>query len=139
MTFWRLLDERGSNGFAAADLRLHLGEDWKTAPVQKARRMADFIDDPLNPASALTVLAEQSGKIFVTSESHPLRAREVGPEEVELWVPDWRKISEQLSSAFGFFSYEPRGGGDHSTDRQHPFAETGLASRIPPHSKRRKR
>jgi len=56
MTFWRLLDERGSDGFAAADLRLHLGEDWKTAPVQKARRMAEFIDDPLNPASALTVL-----------------------------------------------------------------------------------
>ena len=111
MTFWRLLDERGSNGFAAADLRLHLGEDWKTAPVQKARRMAEFIDDPLNPASALTVLEEQSGKIFVTSESHPLRAREVSPEEVELWVPDWRKISEQLSSALGFFPCEPRGGG----------------------------
>ena len=111
MTFWRLLDERGSNGFAAADLHLHLGEDWKTAPVQKARRMAEFIDDPLNPASALTVLAEQSGKIFVTSESHPLRAREVCPEEVELWVPDWRKISEQLSSALGFFPCEPRGEG----------------------------
>jgi hypothetical protein len=65
----------------------------------------------LNPASALTVLAEQSGKIFVTSESHPLRAREVGPEEVELWVPDWRKISEQLSSALRFFPCEPRGEG----------------------------
>ena len=105
MTFWRLLDERGSNGFAAADLRLHLGEDWKTAPVQKARRMAEFIDDPLNPASALTVLEEQSGKIFVTSESHPLRAREVGAEEVELWVPDWRKISEQFSSALARVSH----------------------------------
>ncbi len=57
------------------------------------------------------MLEERSGKIFVTSESHPLRAREVGPEEVELWVPDWRKISEQLSSALGFFSYEPRGEG----------------------------
>ena len=111
MTFWRLLDERGSNGFAAADLHLHLGKDWKTAPVQKARRMAEFIDDPLNPASALTVLAEQSGKIFVTSESHPLRAREVCPEEIELWVPDWRKISDQLSSALGFFPCEPRGEG----------------------------
>ena len=111
MTFWRLLDERGSNGFAAADLHLHLGEDWKTAPVQKARRMAEFIDDPLNPASALTVLEERSGKIFVTSESHPLRAREVGADEVELWVPDWRKISEQLSSTLGFFPCEPRGEG----------------------------
>jgi hypothetical protein len=50
MTFWRLLDERGSDGFVAADLHLHLGKDWKTAPVQKARRMAEFIDDPLNPA-----------------------------------------------------------------------------------------
>ena len=73
--------------------------------------MAEFIDDPLNPASALTVLAEQSGKIFVTSESHPLRAREVSPEEVELWVPDWRKISEQFSSALGFFPCDPRGEG----------------------------
>jgi len=35
MTFWRLLDERGSNGFAAADLRSHLGKDWKTAPSSK--------------------------------------------------------------------------------------------------------
>ena len=111
MTFWRLLEERGSNGFAAADLHLHLGKDWKTAPVQKARRMAEFIDDPLNPASALTVLEEQNGKIFVSSESHPLRAREVSPEEVELWVPDWRKISDQLSSALGFFPCDPRGEG----------------------------
>jgi hypothetical protein len=111
MTFWRLLDERGSDGFAAADLHLHLGKDWKTAPVQKARRMAEFIDDPLNPASALTVLEEQNGKIFVTSESHPLRAREVGSEEVELWVPDWRKISDQLSSALGFFPCDPSGEG----------------------------
>jgi hypothetical protein len=71
MTFWRLLDERGSDGFAAADLHLHLhlGEDRKTAPVQKARRVAEFIDDPLNPASALTVLEKRSGKIFVSSES----------------------------------------------------------------------
>jgi len=29
MTFWRPLDERGSNGFAAADLRLHLGRTGK--------------------------------------------------------------------------------------------------------------
>jgi hypothetical protein len=126
MTFWRLLDERGSDGFAAADLRLYLGEDWKTASVQKARRMAEFIDDPLNPASALTVLAEQSGKIFVTSETHPLRAREAGPEEVALWIPDWRKISEQFSSALGFFPCYPRGEGTRQIGN---FHSRKLASR----------
>ena len=105
MTFWCPFDERGSNGFASADL--------------------------VNPALALTVLKERSGKIFVTSESHPLGAIEVGPEEVELWVPDWRKISEQLSSALGFFPCDPRGEG--TTRQIGNIHSRKLASRLRAH------
>ena len=105
-SFWRALDLLGSDGVAAADWRLHLGEDWDAgrAYLRRAHRIAGSVIDPRDPPRRLIV--EPDGEdCFVgvgddVSDLHP--PVDLSREDLEVHQPDWDPITAALADEFGF-------------------------------------
>ncbi len=108
--FWALLDREGTRGRAARDWRLHLGPRWMHAPVRRTAAVAERVECPATAGAWLDVREEEGGFVLVPEDS--IRAEAVSPTDIEVWVPDWRRMAAELAEAHEFNECEPQGDGD---------------------------
>jgi hypothetical protein len=107
--FWKLLDRFGAGGRAALDWRLHVGARWMSAPIYRTPTIAFDVEDPHRPGERWNVREEDG--LFVLLPEDSLKAVPASREEVEVWMPDWRRMAEQLAEAHEFNECEPEGSG----------------------------
>ena len=105
-SFWRALDLLGSDGVAAVDWRLHLGEDWEAgrAYIRRTPRIAGSVIDPGRPPRRLFVEPEGEDRFVGIGDEvsglHP--PVELSQEDVEVHWPDWDALTHALAEEFGF-------------------------------------
>lgn len=107
--FWTLLEQIGTSGAAAYDWEILLGKTWKTAPLRRTLQVAGTILDASNPDRHLELIEEDEDCYTTT---FPLNSTiSLARGQVEVWIPDWNLLAEELAKELGFIAIDPGSAG----------------------------
>jgi len=105
--FWTLLEQIGTSGAAAYDWEILLGKTWKTAPLRRTLQVAGTVRDASNPDRHLELIEEDEDCYTTT---FPLNSTiSLARGQVEVWIPDWNRLAEELAKELGFIAIDPGG------------------------------
>ena len=105
--FWTLLEQIGTSGASAYDWEILLGKTWKTAPLRRTLQVAGTIRDASNPDRHLELIEEDEDCYTTT---FPLNSTiSLARGQVEVWIPDWNRLAEELAKELGFIAIDPGG------------------------------
>jgi len=103
--FWILLEQLGTAGAAACDWELLLGKAWKSAPLRRTLHVAGTIRDPSAPEHHLELFEEDEDRYTTT---FPLNSSiALTRPQVEVWIPDWNRLADELAKELGFCATNP--------------------------------
>ncbi|MFZ4776279.1 MAG: hypothetical protein ACOYM3_12985 [Terrimicrobiaceae bacterium] len=103
--FWTLLEQIGTSGAAACDWEILLGKTWKYAPLRRTLRIAGTIRDAANPDRHLELIEEAEDRYTTT---FPLNSTiSLTRIHVEVWIPDWNRLAEELARELRFIAVDP--------------------------------
>lgn len=103
---WRALDLMGSEGGAASDWRLRLGEAWEVgrAYLRRTPRIAGSVIDHERAPRRLNVEpGDEDGYLGLCGDADYLHSPVcLSREDVQVLQPDWDALTRSLAEEFGF-------------------------------------